>query len=48
MCKKCIGTGYDWDYCRVEKMGCKGCNYYIEGGKCNEQKISEHSSDKKH
>ena len=20
-------TGNEWDYCRVEKMGCKGCHY---------------------
>lgn len=20
-------TGKEWDHCRVEKMGCKGCHY---------------------
>ena len=25
---KCTGTGYDWDHCRVEKMGCPGCYHY--------------------
>ena len=25
MSKKC--TEKEWDYCRVEKMGCKGCYY---------------------
>ena len=39
--KKCIGTSYDIDHCRVEKMGCPGCNYFKEGGICNEQKTSK-------
>lgn len=25
---ECTGTGRNWDYCNVEKMGCKGCYYY--------------------
>ncbi len=46
MCRKCTGTGYDWDYCRVEKLGCPGCYHYKEGGKENEQKISKRSKNK--
>ena len=42
--KKCTGTGYDWDHCRVEKMGCPGCYHYKEGGDKNEQKISKCSN----
>lgn len=41
MNKQCTGTGYDIDYCRVEKMGCEGCDHFREGGTCNEQKTSE-------
>jgi hypothetical protein len=41
MSKICTGTGYDIDHCRVEKMGCSGCDHYREGGECNEQKISK-------
>lgn len=26
--KECVGTGYDIDHCRVEKMGCSGCHYF--------------------
>ena len=37
----CTGTGYDIDPCRVEKMGCPGCDHYREGGLKNEQKISK-------
>ena len=45
---KCTGTSYDWDHCRVEKMGCQGCYHYKMVGKENEdeQKISECSKNK--
>ena len=46
MCRECTGTGYDWDHCRVEKMGCPGCDHYREGGKENEQETSKHSKNK--
>ena len=42
----CTGTGYDIDHCRVEKMGCPGCDHYREGGKENEQETSKHSKNK--
>ena len=42
----CTGTGYDIDHCRVEKMGCPGCDHYREGGLKNEQKVSECSKNK--
>ena len=47
--KKCTGTGYDWDHCRVEKMGCPGCYHYKERGEINEQKVgkcADNQSDK--
>jgi len=31
-------TGKEWDTCRVEKMGCRGC-YYDEKNSLNLQKI---------
>ena len=37
----CTGTGYDMDHCRIEKMGCHGCNYYKEEDELNEQEISK-------
>lgn len=45
---KCTGTGYDWDHCRVEKMGCPGCYHYKIVRKENEdeQKISERTKNK--
>lgn len=45
---KCTGTGYDWDHCRVEKMGCPGCYHYKTVRKENEdeQKISERTKNK--
>ena len=46
MSKKCTGTGYDIDHCRVEKLGCVGCVHYEEGGECNEQKIGKCPKDK--
>lgn len=38
---KCIGTSQEWDYCRVEKMGCEGCYYYKEEENKYEEEISE-------
>ena len=45
---ECTGTGYDWDHCRVEKMGCPGCYHYKTVRKENEdeQKISERTKNK--
>ena len=45
---KCTGTGYDWDHCRVEKMGCPGCYHYktVRKEKEDEQKISERTKNK--
>lgn len=40
MCRECTGTGYDWDHCRVEKMGCPGCDHYREGGKEMSRKLA--------
>lgn len=38
--KECTGTGRDWDWCRVEKMGCPGCDHYREqDGKDDTMKI---------
>lgn len=45
---ECTGTSYDWDHCRVEKMGCPGCYHYktIRKENKDEQKISECSKNK--
>lgn len=45
---ECTGTGYDWDHCRVEKMGCPGCYHYkiVRKEKEDEQKASECSKNK--
>ena len=45
---KCTGTGYDWDHCRVEKMGCPGCYHYkiVRKEKEDEQKSSERTKNK--
>ena len=45
---KCTGTGYDWDHCRVEKMGCPGCYHYkiVRKEKEDEQKISDRKKKK--
>ena len=45
---KCTGTSYDWDHCRVEKMGCPGCYHYkmVREENEDEQKISECSKNK--
>ncbi len=48
MCRKCTGTGYDWDHCRVEKMGCPGCKHYEKEEERNEQKISKCANNKSH
>lgn len=39
MCKICTGTGYDIDYCRVEKLGCDGCIYYDTQKREDDMKI---------
>lgn len=31
----CNANGNQWDTCRVEKMGCKGCYYYKNKIDCN-------------
>ena len=46
--KICTGTGYDWDHCRVEKMGCIGCYHYKEEEICDEQKTCKCANCKKH
>ena len=38
---KCTGTTDDWNYCRVEKMGCSGCHYYRKETE-NERKDNKH------
>ena len=44
--RKCTGTGYDINHCRVEKLGCPGCYYYKEEEEINEQKVSKCANDK--
>ena len=46
--KKCTGTDRDWRWCRVEKMGCPGCDHYKEKERNeeDEQKISERTESK--
>lgn len=48
--KKCTGTGYDWDHCRVEKMGCPGCKHYEKKEETNHEskasKCPNNKSDK--
>jgi hypothetical protein len=46
--RKCTGTGYDIDHCRVEKMGCPGCHHYKKEVKFNGQKISKRAKYKGH
>ena len=43
---KCTGTGYDWDHCRVEKRGCKGCYHWEKEGEKNEQKTCKCTKNK--
>lgn len=44
--RKCTGTGYDWDHCRVEKLGCPGCHHFKKEEIEDEQKVSECSKNK--
>lgn len=32
-------TDKEWQHCRAEKMGCKGCYYDIEGARKGQTKI---------
>ena len=41
---KCTGTGYDYDHCRVEKMGCPGCHHFKKEDKVSEQKTSKRAN----
>lgn len=47
MCKEkeCAGTEHDKNYCKVEKMGCRGC-YYLKEVKNDESKTSECTDNK--
>ena len=42
--QRCAGTGYDIDYCRVEKLGCCGCKHFEKEENKDEQKIGECSN----
>ena len=43
--KRCTGKEYDREHCQTEKLGCKGCHYFIEE-EINEQKISKRTKNK--